>query len=258
MLTKPKAVTQELQNPLDGAHTQTWSWGGCPLKRITDSTSYFTARRVTDARGTWQARESSCATEHKQTRQWNLADREWARGQEFLNPNPSPTIDFCAALDSWGGGVAGVKSVIHILVLCSKRVVSLLPKEDRKFGILCSQTAYLDGRITQCSSADYNHWTNQHSTAVFLASSSPFFQIDRCRPPLTKRRLSSPFYRGRNRTIRVFIFISKYSRLRGKAVRHFQPNYWFPDSVEIGILGQWFHFDLVVIVTAAEQIQSSM
>lgn len=35
-------------------------------------------------------------TEHKQTRQGDLADRAWARGQEFLNPNPSPTAIFFA------------------------------------------------------------------------------------------------------------------------------------------------------------------
>lgn len=179
MLTKLEPVSQESLNPLHRAHTQANPQQDAPLKTITNSTSYFTCR-VTEARWTWRAWESSCVTEHKQARQWNPVDRAWARGQGFLNPNPSPTAIFCTALAYWSGGILGFKSVIWIFCAIGKE---LLPCFPRKIGNLVYYTVRL--HKLQHTTLFRRLQSLSKPTQYFgiLCLQFTHFQIGRCRSP---------------------------------------------------------------------------
>lgn len=103
-------------------------------------------RRMPCSRGSLQCCSSLCSSQNDRcqtdlvgtavsvstSRRWNQVDWARATGQGFFNPNLRPSANLCVTSTKlW---------VLNLWFLVGREIVSLLPKEDRKPGILYVQT----------------------------------------------------------------------------------------------------------------------
>lgn len=117
--------------------------------------------------------------------QWNPVDWTRATGQEFLNPNPSSTANFCmTSANFWVLNLWFRVLCFFFLLLLEEKLLPSIPSKKGNAAYCTFRLRKPDVKIITMPFSRPQP-LNKHNTLVPLASSSCSFRIGRCSSPMS-------------------------------------------------------------------------